>query len=192
MFSVKSTGNLWHDLFNCCRGSYSYLSCRECCRRSQSNLDEKDNLINFSSGESDSEFVMPFIDLDTDEKSKRLKFLWCKAIGRARGAVLIVDKLKYLRKKILLTGRLPDAQEAKLKEEQASLDLKDAKCVILPDNRHKQRWDIFIAFLLVVTAVYVPLRVSFYDETSLGFLLFDSFFDVLFFLDIVLTFFTAY
>ena len=132
VFTVKTTGNLWQDLFNCCRGSYSYLSCRACCRRSQSSTDEKDNLINFSSGESDSEFVMPFIDLDTDEKAKRLKFLWAKAIGRARGAVLIVDKLKYLRKKILLTGRLPDAALVRLKEEQPSLDLKNAKCVILP------------------------------------------------------------
>ena len=43
-----------------------------------------------------------------------------------------------------------------------------------------------------MTAVYVPLRVSFYDDTSVAFFLFDSLFDVLFFLDIILTFFTAY
>lgn len=75
----------------------------------------------------------------------------------------MIEKLFYLRKKIKLVGRLPDASEIKKKLEIANLERSDAICIIFPDNKHKQRWDIFIAVLLLITAVYVPLRVSFYD-----------------------------
>jgi potassium channel len=88
-------------------------------------------------------------------------------------------------------GRMPDAAEIKLKEEQAELELQDAKNIIFPENKIKQRWDIFIAFLLIATAIYVPLRVSFFDQTTVVSLCFDFAFDFCFALDIVLTFFTA-
>ena len=93
--------------------------------------------LNYSSGESDSEFNVPFNDLDTEEKSQRLKFLWKKAIGRSKGAVLMVEKLFYLRKKIKLVGRLPDAQEIKMKQEIANLERSDAFLVIFPENKYK-------------------------------------------------------
>jgi len=63
--------------------------------------------------------------------------LWFKAIRRAAGAVILVDKLNYLRKKIHLTGRMPDAAEIKLREEQANFEKSDAKCVIFPDYKYK-------------------------------------------------------
>ncbi len=91
-----------------------------------------------------------------------------------------------------MLGRMPDAAEIKLKEEQAKLELQsDARCVILIDNKHKQRWDIFIAFLLIITAFYVPIRVSFWDTSSTVTLCIDTSMDLCFFTDIILTFFTA-
>lgn len=59
------------------------------------------------------------------------------------------------------------------------------------DNKYKQRWDIFIAFLLIITAFYVPIRVSFWDTTSTETLVVDLGMDFCFFMDIFLTFFTA-
>lgn len=103
----------------------------------------------------------------------------------------MVEKLIYLRKKIKLVGRLPDAQEIKLKQEIANLERSEATLVIFPENKYKQRWDILIAILLLITAVYVPLRVSFYDQVTIGFLVIDSLFDLVFVVDIVLTFFSA-
>jgi hypothetical protein len=103
----------------------------------------------------------------------------------------MIEKLFYLRKKIKLVGRLPDASEIKKKLEIANLERNDARCIIFPDNKYKQRWDLFIAALLLITAVYVPLRVSFYDQTSISSLVFDTMFDLAFVLDIILTFFTA-
>jgi len=69
--------------------------------------------------------------------------------------------------------------------------LKKAKCVILPSNVYKQRWDIYIAFILLIIAIYVPLRVSFFDSFSYGRFVFEMITDVSFFIDILLTFFTA-
>lgn len=46
--------------------------------------------IYYSSGESDTEFVAPFNDLSTHEKSQRLTFLWHRAYKRARGASIII------------------------------------------------------------------------------------------------------
>ncbi len=61
----------------------------------------------------------------------------------------------------------------------------------MPDHKVKQNWDIFIAMLLIFTAVYVPLRISFYDEATTAYLIFDTVFDIFFVVDIILTFFTA-
>lgn len=190
--SFRSTGNLWRDIARCSCQIVKYLSCKSCCRSNSSLFKDDDfKITDYSSGESDTEFIAPFIDLDTDEKRKRLTYLWSKAFGRAKGAVLLVEKLRYLRKKILLLGRMPDAAEIKLKQEQAELQTQDAKCIIFPENKYKQRWDIFIAFLLIITALYVPLRVSFIDEFSWYALVVDFLFDFCFALDMVLTFFTA-
>lgn len=62
----------------------------------------------------------------------------------------------------------------------------------MPSNTLKQRWDIYIAFLLLIITFYVPLRVSFYDDFDYGKFVFEMVMDVSFAFDIVLTFFTAF
>ena len=61
----------------------------------------------------------------------------------------------------------------------------------MPNDKYKQRWDIFIALLLIITAIYVPLRVSFYDGLNYTTLVCDTIFNLFFMFDITLTFFTA-
>jgi hypothetical protein len=58
---------------------------------------------------------MPFIDLDTEEKSQRLRFLWRKTFEKARGAVVLVEKLRFTQNKIKLLGSLPDAEDVKIR-----------------------------------------------------------------------------
>jgi hypothetical protein len=41
----------------------------------------------YSCGESDTDFLVPFNDLDTPEKQSRIKFLWIKLQKRLFGAV---------------------------------------------------------------------------------------------------------
>lgn len=97
MIKIESAGNFWIDLRRCFKGISSYLSCRNCLKSGNTKQYDDDEIIsdNYSSGESESEFMSPFNDLDTEEKRKRLIFLWSKAIGRSIGAALIIDKLKY-------------------------------------------------------------------------------------------------
>lgn len=62
----------------------------------------------------------------------------------------------------------------------------------MPDNKVKQYWDIYVVFLLIYTALVVPYTVCFnvnrdgpFEKT------WDLFIDASFFVDIILTFFTA-
>jgi hypothetical protein len=68
---------------------------------------------------------------------------------------------------------------------------KNAKCVILPDNRFIQVWNLLMSALLLMIAIYVPIKVAFIDESTTVGISLDFFVDGLFLTDIVLTFFTA-
>jgi hypothetical protein len=73
-----------------------------------------------------------------------------------------------------------------LKEEE-----KKCFCVILPTNKFIQVWHFIVSILLCFTAIYVPFKVSFIDESSPVQQFFDFLVDGLFALDIIITFFTA-
>ena len=51
---------------------------------------------------------------------------------------------------------------------------------------------IWIAILLVYSAVWVPVKVAFYDDSSWFSISLDFFIDACFLTDIILTFFSAY
>ena len=62
----------------------------------------------------------------------------------------------------------------------------------MPDNKWKFRWNLWIALLLVYTGIFVPLRVAFYDDAGIDMIIFECFVDACFFMDVILTFFSAY
>lgn len=75
---------------------WRYIGCLNFCSRFSKQIsgefrskDEFDD-IDYSSGESDVEFVAPFNDLSTEEKSQRLTFLWNRSYHRARGAFILI------------------------------------------------------------------------------------------------------
>ena len=146
----------------------------------------------YSSGESDSEFVTAFGVLSMDEKIKRNIYLWKRVYDKARGAVLILSKFRDLREKINVFGSLNDSK--KKKEDEAVVTVKDIDttcCIINPNAKWKQRWNFVVAAWLVYVAVAIPLRVSFTDSTTLPWIIFDCVVDAFFITDIFLTFFTA-
>ena len=53
-------------------------------------------------------------------------------------------------------------------------------------------WDVYVGILLIYTALFVPYRLAFEDDTPLGWMIFDLFLDTMFMLDIFLNFFTGY
>ena len=54
----------------------------------------------------------------------------------------------------------------------------------------KQYWDVVVLFLLIYTALFVPYKVCFIEESTDGQFIFDLMVDFLFMTDIVINFFT--
>jgi len=61
----------------------------------------------------------------------------------------------------------------------------------MPDSNFKQIWNMLIFFLLIYTAIWLPVKVCFYDEADLNWIIIDCFIDLMFISDILITFFTA-
>ena len=128
--------------------------------------------------------------MTTDEKYKRNMFLWKRAFTKAMGAVLLIKKFKEVRNKIKVFGQLSERKP--IKDEEDELNVEDAKCIILLENKHKIRWNLFIALLLIYTGIFVPMRVAYFDDAGLNMIIFECCVDACFILDLILTFFSAY
>lgn len=40
------------------------------------------------------------------------------------------------------------------------------RCILVPENKFLQLWQFIISILLCITAIYVPIKVSFTDEST--------------------------
>lgn len=143
------------------------------------------NQATYSSGESDSEFSTPFSDLSTSEKQIRILFLWKKLFSRLRGASLLIKKSLFQRKKISLYGVMKDggtAQDDNPEEEK--VNIRDAKCIIPPNNKVIMRWNLWVSALLIYTAIAVPIKVSFEEKATIAGIIFDTCIDACFLFDI--------
>ena len=89
VYLCPTTGNLWEDCLSFVSGFWRYIKCNRCQKKVKLNKngeEVKDREI-YSCGESDTDFLVPFNDLDTPEKQSRIKFLWMKLQKRLFGAV---------------------------------------------------------------------------------------------------------
>ena len=66
-----------------------------------------------------------------------------------------------------------------------------AKCIILPNAKWKIVWDFFIVFLLLLVSIIVPFRLAFSPTDGFDWVVTYSAIDSFFFIDMILTFFTA-
>lgn len=66
--------------------------------------------------------------------------------------------------------------------------------MISPDNQIKCNWDLFITFVLLFSCAVTPYRLAFVDpeDESFDWFITNTVIDVMFLLDIILTFFTAF
>ena len=64
--------------------------------------------------------------------------------------------------------------------------------IIPPDHPRKAKWDVMMASLIIYSVMVVPFRISFGVPATGFFYVFDWIVDALFFMDIILTFRTAY
>ena len=67
------------------------------------------------------------------------------------------------------------------------------RCLIYPENKHKDNWDIFMAIVLVAASCISPVRIAFNEsDKDLGWELFGNIVDFSFLCDIIATFCTAF
>ena len=69
---------------------------------------------------------------------------------------------------------------------------KKSKCIILPDNPTKVKWNLIVGLLLIYTGIFVPLRVAFFDKASISMIMMECGVDTFFLFDVFLTLLTAY
>ena len=71
-------------------------------------------------------------------------------------------KLKHIREKLPIFG---DPREKEKVNTLAEAII--PKCIIKPDDPVKQYWTLYISVLLIYSVIFVPVKVSFYDESSM-------------------------
>jgi hypothetical protein len=130
-------------------------------------------------------------------------FLWGIALKKARGAALVIDLEMATNKHKFSHGYKSRDNLSYYKDGLAPVSVSEAeainlekkrkaKGVILPTNKLKQWWDFLIIVLLLYTAIYIPIKVSFIEDSSTSVFVFELIVDILFLTDVVLTFFTAF
>ena len=71
---------------------------------------------------------------------------------------------------------------------------KKSKYIIHYKNKHKLLWDQFTGLLLLFVAIVLPYRTAFDSDNkpNIGWTITNSIINILFFFDVVITFFTIY
>lgn len=67
----------------------------------------------------------------------------------------------------------------------------NGQCIIPSNNRYKIIWDILVLILVLVVSIIVPTRLAFATSEPLAWVIFYAVTDGIFFIDIIVTFFTS-
>ena len=78
-----------------------------------------------------------------------------------------------------------------MKEEREAY-MKKKPFILLPDSTMKKFWNFVVLFLLAYTAAFVPVKTAFFDEDPEGLYEFEYFLDVLFYIDLIVNFLSAF
>jgi hypothetical protein len=80
----------------------------------------------------------------------------------------------------------------KLEALEVEESLKPLPCILLPDSKILNLWNIIMMLLLLYTATYIPFKTAFIDDSSSLVNTIEFSIDSLFFVDIVVNFVSAY
>ena len=141
-------------------------------------------------GESDSEFVVKLSELKPRSRLNRVMFLWRKAYKRAKGGAQLIHVFYNIHKQMVLYGSTKNMYGDN-KRFRGKDYARNRRCLLLPESKFKTYWTVTIILLLVYTAIFVPFRVSFIVEESLGLLIMEGIVDILFGIDIFVNFISA-
>lgn len=145
----------------------------------------------FTTGDDESEFELPFSMLDAEQRRNRCEFLWHSAYLRAHGGGIILRKFSEVHRNLLIFGTTKNINFDPNENERYAYKRR-ARLIILPESRLMRSWNIIIMLLLIYTATFLPLRTAFMDVDPPGLFESELFIDALFFCDVYMNFVTAY
>ena len=91
------------------------------------------------------------------------------------------------------SGDLDDLEEEnhalKLREEPS---YKDHKTLIFPDDTFKEQWEMILAVMILYSCLWVPYYMAFVDQEGLPTVIMDGFSDLIFLVDVVVNFNSAF
>lgn len=121
---------------------------------------------------------------------ERVVYLW----SRVKHAVFTLGRLSSMTRNIQLYGSTQMTYTQK--QSKAQLDHVSShvteRCVLLPSSPPRRLWTFLMVLVMIYTALITPYRICFVDETELNWLVTETCIDTVFFIDVVLTCFTAY
>lgn len=65
-------------------------------------------------------------------------------------------------------------------------------CMIYPEDTWKEKWDLVVSIVLIFTCAITPFRLAFYTDDPIGWQIINNTIDMIFFIDMILIFNTAY
>lgn len=139
---------------------------------------------NISSADCEDEQAI-FKYMADEEKELHVLNLWKRLYSKARGGSLILRFFNDLSRKIYLFG------VSKRLEEMEQEEIPNPYAIQL-NSKFKSYWNIVNIILLLYTAIYMPFKIAFIDDENTVQQVLDWCVDVLFFVDIIITFFSTY
>lgn len=65
-------------------------------------------------------------------------------------------------------------------------------CLIYPENKHKEAWDLFMTVILLFTCISTPYNIAFIKKEDTPTVIIGAVIDFLFFIDIIIIFNSCY
>lgn len=158
------------------------------CRCFRKNAEENDHIesLVYSSGEDEGEADGNVFDLMSErDKDSRVLYLWNRAIKKAKVAVMVINAYSDLSMKLFLHG-------SEKHREFIEYTRKPLPFIVLPDTTISGIWNIVVVILMLYTATYTPYQTSFIDDSTTAMDILDIVTNVLFGIDIIMNFITAF
>ena len=122
--------------------------------------------------------------MELNEKEEHMQKLWKTAFLKGRAAARVITFFNDLSRKIYLFGVSKGLDEIQKED-------KIPAYILTQHSKFRNIWSIVNILLLVYTATYMPYRIAFVDDATDSIIISEWVIDMLFFTDIIVTFFTA-
>ena len=100
-----------------------------------------------------------FKKMSKSQQRDRVSKLWQVCYSNCVGGAIVIKIFKEVHKDIMLYGTTMHLNKKLVQ----TLKLK-TKCILLPDNPFKAYWNLFMALLLLYTAIYLPYNICFNQD----------------------------